>query len=142
MSRMDFDKIVQWKNEIDICNMLLRSQPDNDNIKAKLLLATDEYERHRNPKGYKKRNTSTVDKPTRETTVKTPKVRVVREHKEKTETIRFNTLKRCKDGIMIEHYRLVRSYVRNTSKHHKVFIDMLPKNVDNYVYADRTITVS
>ena len=57
MSRMDFDKIVQWKNEIDICNMLLRSQPDNDNIKAKLLLATDEYERHRNPKGYKKRNT-------------------------------------------------------------------------------------
>ena len=43
---------------------------------------------------------------------------------------------------MIEHYRLVRSYVRNTSKHHKVFIDMLPKNVDNYVYADRTITVS
>ena len=67
---------------------------------------------------------------------------MVKEHTHKTETIRFNTLKRCKDGIMIEHYRLVRSYVRNTSKHHKVFIDMLPKNVDDYVYADRTITVS
>jgi len=123
MSRMNVDKIIQWKNEIDICNMLLRSQPDNDNIKAKLLLATDEYERHRNPTGYKKRNTSTVDKPTRERKVTTPKVRVAKEPK--PYVIRFDALKRYKEGILVEHYKLVRSYVRNTSKHHKVYVSVL-----------------
>jgi hypothetical protein len=123
MSRMNVDKIIQWKNEIDICNMLLRSQPDNDNIKAKLLLATDEYERHRNPKGYYKKNTSTVDKPTREQKVTTPKVRVAKEPK--PYVIRFDALKRYKEGILVEHYKLVRSYVRNTSKHHKVYVSVL-----------------
>lgn len=123
MSRMNFDKIIQWKNEIDVCNMLLRSQPDNDNIKARLLLATDEYERHRNPKGYKKRNTTTVDKRTRETTVKTPKVRVAKEPK--PYVITHEALKRYKDGILVEHYKLVRSYVRNTNRHHKVYVNVL-----------------
>ena len=123
MSRMDFDKIVQWKNEIDICNMLLRSQPNNDNVKARLLLATDEHERHRNPNGYKKRNSVFLHKPTEMHKVKTPKVRVAKEPK--PYIISHEALKRYKDGVLVEHYRLVRSYTRNTSKHHKVYINVL-----------------
>jgi len=120
---MNFDKIVQWKNEIDICNMLLRSQPDNDNIKARLLLATDEYERHHNPNGYKKRNSVFLNKPPKVHKVKTPKVHIAKEPK--PYIISHEALKRYKDGVLVEHYKLVRSYTRNTNKHHKVYINVL-----------------
>lgn len=122
MSKLSTQKVMQWKNEIDVCKFLLINRPDDDALKMRLLIATDEYEKHRNPVGYKNKNTTK-----RVRTPKEPKVARVRPTKEpKPEIIRFNALKRYNsDGVMIEHYKLVRSYVRGMNPHHKVYVNAM-----------------
>lgn len=122
MSKLSTQKVMQWKNEMDVCKFLLINRPDDDALKMRLLIATDEYEKHRNPVGYKNKNTTK-----RVRTAKEPKVARVRPTKEpKPEIIRFNALKRYNsDGVLIEHYRLVRSYVRSANQHHKVYVNVM-----------------
>jgi hypothetical protein len=122
MSKLNAQKVMQWKNEVDVCKLLLGSRPDDENLKMRLLIATDEYEKHRNPVGYKNKNGTK-----RVRTPKEPKVARVRPTKEpKPEIIRFNALKRYnRDGVLIEHYKLVRGYVRGMNPHHKVYVNAM-----------------
>lgn len=111
MSKLNAQKVMQWKNEVDVCKLLLGSRPDDENLKMRLLIATDEYEKHRNPVGYKNKNSTKR--------VRTPK-------EPKPEIIRFNALKRYnRDGVLIEHYKLVRGYVRGMNPHHKVYVNVM-----------------
>lgn len=122
MSKLNAQKVIQWKNEIDVCNFLIRNRPDDEALKMRLLIATEEYEKHRNPVGYKNKNTTKSVR-----TPKEPKVARVRTTKEpKPELIRFNALKRYnRDGVLIEHYKLVRSYVRGMNPKHKVYVNAM-----------------